>query len=276
MTSECLSHQVASTADGAIACADGTSQWITGPLARAHAQLLRAASQAILVGSGTALADAPRLTVRLPEEQVPTGWLPPRANPLRILLDARGRVMGGPLLETKLAPTLVFTTAASRGNAARAAWAAAGVEVCEVAAETQWPLDETQPATSQTSRYHIRQPAGDETQAAGASANGSGVSVGALSDGGDGVALGAVLDELGARGIIQLMVEGGGAVHGAFLSTPGLAQQLRLYIGATALGSTSRRWIQAPIASTINEAPRWKLLDLERLGEDVCVDYALE
>ena len=276
MTSECLSHQVASTADGAIACADGTSQWITGPLARAHAQLLRAASQAILVGSGTALADAPRLTVRLPEEQVPTGWLPPRANPLRILLDARGRVMGGPLLETKLAPTLVFTTAASRGNAARAAWAAAGVEVCEVAPETQWPLDETQAATSQTSRYHIRQPAGDETQAAGASANGSGVSVGALSDGGDGVALGAVLDELGARGIIQLMVEGGGAVHGAFLSTPGLAQQLRLYIGATALGSTSRRWIQAPIASTINEAPRWKLLDLERLGEDVCVDYALE
>ena len=276
MTSECLSHQVASTADGAIACADGTSQWITGPLARAHAQLLRAASQAILVGSGTALADAPRLTVRLPEEQVPTGWLPPRANPLRILLDARGRVMGGPLLETTLAPTLVFTTAASRGNAARAAWAAAGVEVCEVAAETPWPLDETQAATSQTSRYHIRQPAGDETQAAGASANGSGVSVGALSDGGDGVALGAVLDELGARGIIQLMVEGGGAVHGAFLSTPGLAQQLRLYIGATALGSTSRRWIQAPIASTINEAPRWKLLDLERLGEDVCVDYALE
>jgi riboflavin biosynthesis pyrimidine reductase len=38
-------------------------------LARAHAQLLRAASQAILVGSGTSLADAPRLTVRLPEEQ---------------------------------------------------------------------------------------------------------------------------------------------------------------------------------------------------------------
>jgi riboflavin biosynthesis pyrimidine reductase len=190
-----------------------------------------------------------RLTVRLPEEQVPTGWLPPRANPLRVLLDARGRVTGGPLLETALAPTLVFTTAASRGNAARAAWAAAGVEVFEVAAETQ---------------------------AAGASANGSGVSVGAGSDGGDGVALGAVLDELGARGIIQLMVEGGGAVHGAFLSTPGLAQQLRLYIGATALGSTSRRWIQAPIASTINEAPRWKLLDLERLGEDVCVDYALE
>ena len=131
-----------------------------------------------------------RLTVRLPEEQVPTGWLPPRANPLRVLLDARGRVTGGPLLETALAPTLVFTTAASRGNAARAAWAAAGVEVCEVAAETQ---------------------------AAGASANGSGVSVGVGSDGGDGVALGAVLDELGARGIIQLMVEGGGAVHGAFL-----------------------------------------------------------
>lgn len=96
--------KVASTADGAIACADATSQWITGPGARAHSQQLRASSQAILVGSGTALADSPRLTVRVPEEELPPGRLPPIGNPLRVLLDARGRVDDGPLLDTILAP----------------------------------------------------------------------------------------------------------------------------------------------------------------------------
>jgi diaminohydroxyphosphoribosylaminopyrimidine deaminase/5-amino-6-(5-phosphoribosylamino)uracil reductase len=51
--------------DGCIACADGTSQWITGATARAHAHLLRASHDAILVGRGTWWADKPRLDVRL-------------------------------------------------------------------------------------------------------------------------------------------------------------------------------------------------------------------
>jgi len=232
--------KVASTADGAIACADGTSQWITGPAARAHSQLLRAASQAILVGSGTALADAPRLTLRLDSvgsAGLPAGAMAPARSPLRVLLDARGRVASGPLLDTSLAPTLIFSTAASRESAARAAWAAAGIEVCEVPAAVE-----------------------------GGEAEGGG---------GGGVDLPSVLRELGTRGVIQLMVEGGGAVHGAFLADQHGAQQLRLYIGATALGSTSRRWIQSPIAATIGEAPRWSLLSVQQLGDDVCLDYAL-
>ena len=71
LTRSLPAREVASTADGAIACADGSSQWITGPRARAHGQLLRAASQAIMVGSGTALADEPRLTRRLDEGATP-------------------------------------------------------------------------------------------------------------------------------------------------------------------------------------------------------------
>ena len=85
-----------------------------------------------------------------------------------------------------------------------------------------------------------------------------------------------VLEELGARGIIQLMVEGGGAVLGAFLAQRGAAQQLRLYVGATALGSTATRWLNAPLADTIGAAPRWRLLDVTRLGDDACLDYALD
>jgi diaminohydroxyphosphoribosylaminopyrimidine deaminase/5-amino-6-(5-phosphoribosylamino)uracil reductase len=67
----------ASSLDGRAAAADGTSQWITGPAARADVHRRRAASDAIIVGTGTALADDPALTARdadgalLPQQPIP-------------------------------------------------------------------------------------------------------------------------------------------------------------------------------------------------------------
>jgi diaminohydroxyphosphoribosylaminopyrimidine deaminase/5-amino-6-(5-phosphoribosylamino)uracil reductase len=114
--------KVALSLDGRVAAADGTSQWITSPEARADAQELRADSQAIVVGSGTALADAPRLTVR-------GVGAPPSRPPLRVLLDARGRVAPrGPLFDPALAPTLVVTTGRAAPGAVDA-WRAAGAKV---------------------------------------------------------------------------------------------------------------------------------------------------
>jgi diaminohydroxyphosphoribosylaminopyrimidine deaminase/5-amino-6-(5-phosphoribosylamino)uracil reductase len=57
--------KIASTLDGIVAMADGTSQWITGEPARRDAHVLRAQSQAIIIGAGTVRADNPRLTARL-------------------------------------------------------------------------------------------------------------------------------------------------------------------------------------------------------------------
>ena len=68
-----ITLKLALSIDGKIALPSGESQWITGEDARRHVHLERAHSDMILVGSGTYLADQPRLDVRLPglEERSP-------------------------------------------------------------------------------------------------------------------------------------------------------------------------------------------------------------
>ena len=69
--------KLATSLDGCIARANGESQWITGPQARAHTHAMRARYDAIVVGGGTLRADAPRLDVRLPglEARSPARWV---------------------------------------------------------------------------------------------------------------------------------------------------------------------------------------------------------
>jgi diaminohydroxyphosphoribosylaminopyrimidine deaminase/5-amino-6-(5-phosphoribosylamino)uracil reductase len=80
--------KLAMTADGFIARPDGSSKWITGEAARAHAHRERARADAILVGGGTLRADDPTLDVRLPglearsperllltRGEAPDGWI---------------------------------------------------------------------------------------------------------------------------------------------------------------------------------------------------------
>jgi diaminohydroxyphosphoribosylaminopyrimidine deaminase/5-amino-6-(5-phosphoribosylamino)uracil reductase len=57
--------KIASSLDGQIAMADGSSRWITGDVARAHSHVERARTDAILVGAGTVRTDTPQLNVRL-------------------------------------------------------------------------------------------------------------------------------------------------------------------------------------------------------------------
>ena len=85
--------------DGRIAAADGTSQWLTGQSARAQVHRLRANVDAVLVGSGTVLADDPELTCRQP------GFA--AQQPLRVVLDRRGRVGPTARVRNHSAPTLI-------------------------------------------------------------------------------------------------------------------------------------------------------------------------
>ena len=57
----------AQSLDGRAAASDGTSQWITGAEARADVHRRRAQADAIVVGTGTVLADDPALTARQPD-----------------------------------------------------------------------------------------------------------------------------------------------------------------------------------------------------------------
>lgn len=113
--------KTACSLDGRIATRTGESQWITGEAARAASQALRHEYDAILVGSGTALADNPILTDRSGR---------PRHRPLvRVVLDTRLRIpLDAQLVQTaRDVPLLVFTGQAPNGK--RAQLEARGVEV---------------------------------------------------------------------------------------------------------------------------------------------------
>lgn len=73
----------AGTLDGFSAAPDGSSQWITGPAARADVHRLRAQHGAIVVGTGTVLTDDPHLTTRTSD-----GTLAAR-QPLRVVVGRR-------------------------------------------------------------------------------------------------------------------------------------------------------------------------------------------
>jgi diaminohydroxyphosphoribosylaminopyrimidine deaminase/5-amino-6-(5-phosphoribosylamino)uracil reductase len=99
-----VTWKFAATLDGRVAAADYTSRWISSPASRADAHRLRAAVDAILVGSGTVLADDPHLTVR-------EGDRPLEHQPLRVVLDRRHRVPDDARVLDPAAETVVLDTA---------------------------------------------------------------------------------------------------------------------------------------------------------------------
>ncbi len=175
--------KLAASLDARTAAPDGTSRWITGEAARRDVHLLRARSDAVLVGAGTVRTDDPELTVRLDD-----GLDHPQ--PLRV-------VLGRAPADARVRPAL----------------------------ELSGDLDD-------------------------------------------------VLAELGRRGVIQLLVEGGASVAHEFHAA-GLVDRYVLYLAPVFFGGDDGRPIFAgPGAGTIGDVWRGRLVSVERLGEDLRVEVA--
>ncbi|MGK9049936.1 bifunctional diaminohydroxyphosphoribosylaminopyrimidine deaminase/5-amino-6-(5-phosphoribosylamino)uracil reductase RibD [Neorhizobium petrolearium] len=237
--------KLAVSADGKLG-RRGEEVAITGPEARAEVHRLRAQSDAILVGIGTALSDDPELTVRIPGME--------DRSPIRIVLDRRLQLP----LDSKLVRTArdvpVIVVAAPHGS---------GVETSPPSAlpgisPTRGEIDGAA-ARSTSSSDAVQSPSGsaDETTKAGRDAGSLPISppVGEMpgrAEGGelalraDGLKTAGVeimetsdLDILlaifAARGISSLLVEGGAIVAKAFLEA-GLIDHVLLFQGVGAIG----------------------------------------
>jgi diaminohydroxyphosphoribosylaminopyrimidine deaminase/5-amino-6-(5-phosphoribosylamino)uracil reductase len=98
-----VTWKVAASIDGRVAARDGTSRWITGPDARADVHAWRTRVDAVLVGTGTALADDPALTAREPDGS------PAARQPLRVVMGQRSLPSTARVL-SDVAPSLLLRT----------------------------------------------------------------------------------------------------------------------------------------------------------------------
>ncbi|HEY2302750.1 MAG TPA: bifunctional diaminohydroxyphosphoribosylaminopyrimidine deaminase/5-amino-6-(5-phosphoribosylamino)uracil reductase RibD [Acidimicrobiales bacterium] len=172
--------KLAASLDGRTAAPDGTSQWITGPLARADAHRLRSESDAVLVGAGTVRVDDPALTVRDAAGR----------DPLRV-------VLGRAAEDSRVQPALEMS--------------------------------------------------GD---------------------------LGDILDDLGRRGVLQVLVEGGATVAADF-HRAGLVDHYVLYLAPALFGGDDAQPLfRGPGASTVSDAWRGHIVSVESLGPDLRVELA--
>jgi len=130
--------KLAQSLDGRTAMANGESKWITGADARRDVQLWRARSSVVLTGSGTVLADDPRLDVRLDWQQLP-GLSHPAylRQPLRVVLDSALRTPPSARILQPPGETLLLHRHGSEQRAATLL--TAGARIQQLAGEGERP-----------------------------------------------------------------------------------------------------------------------------------------
>lgn len=238
--------KLAMSLDGRTALGNGESKWITGEAAREDVQHWRARSSAIMTGSGTVIADDPRLTVRprsvppdsiggaswgqgmalpmavsphsgnaLSNPSAPSGLGAEPFKPLRVVLDRTCQVPQNANVLDGSAPTLVV-------HAPGATPAHAGFERVECMAAVN----------------------------------------------ADRLDLEGVLRALGARGVNELQVEAGPTLCGALFQT-GLVDELLLYISPVLLGDQARPLLVLPPIREMAAGQRLRVFDQRQVGTDL-------
>ena len=237
--------KVAASLDGRLAAADGTSQWICGPRARALVHGWRAGCDAVLVGRGTLEADRPRLTARPPRDRLARwrravsqraagGQRPGAAvpgwphQPVRIVLDSRAAIG----LREDLLEHLTSTPGGP--------WVIACDERAPRAARQRLEL-----AGVRCWSFPVR-------------------------NGARGVDLRALTARLAAEGLPDLLVEGGPTVATSF-TREDLVDCYRAFLAPLLLGGP-RAWLGDAGFCTLDEAPRLAMERARRIGRDALVE----
>lgn len=129
-----LTLKYAMTLDGKIAAAGGDSRWVSGSESRALVQDMRSRNDAILVGSGTILADDPLLTLRGPAYEA-RGGPALHPQPLRVVADSRCRFPpDAAMLAPGVGGSVVVACLAGADDAKKRALENSGAELLELPA----------------------------------------------------------------------------------------------------------------------------------------------
>lgn len=244
--------------DGKIATVAGDSQWISSPQARRASLDLREEHDALLVGSGTVLADDPRLTRRPPAATSESGEGLDEAGGraegpnVRVVLDGRLRTPPAARLFDEDGPVLMYTRGAGAqappdappGSHAqrRRALEERGAVVVEIPREI--PRELRREPAEETGESEARGP----------------------------VDPARVLADLWRRGVRSVLVEGGGEVHASFVAA-GLFDRVWVDVGPLLLGG---RVAPGPLGgqglARLGDAPRVEGIDVRRSGDDVLIN----
>ena len=216
-----VTAKFAASLDGRIASTSGDSRWISGAETLKWAHRNRPLFDAMLVGVQTIIVDNPQLTAR------PEGWNGPPPQPLRVVVDSRGRTpLDSRVLDgVESSPTLIATTEAASSDF-REAMAARGVDIAILP--------------------------GDPT------AEGR-------------VSLSALLDLLGQeRGVVSLLVEGGGEVLGSFFDQR-LINKVTAVVAPMIIGGDAQTAVRGHGAERMRDVLRLNHMTVEQLGSDLLV-----
>ena len=209
-----VTAKFASSLDGKIATHTGDSKWVTGPAAREVVQQVRRASDAVMVGINTVLADDPQLTCRDSQGN------PRSRQPLRVVLDARCRTPVTARMLTEPGHTLIATTSLAPPLQV-GALRLAGAEVAILPSATEGMVE-----------------------------------------------LSALLSELGGRGVVSLLVEGGGAVLGSLFDAK-LVDEVYAFLAPLIIGGSGAA---SPVEGqgAVVMAQAWRLEDaqIQQIGPD--------
>lgn len=238
--------KLAMSLDGRTALANGESFWITGPAARADVQRWRARSSAIITGSGTVLADNPRLTVRLSDD-----------DSLRGSTDLPGTK------RERLDPSFDDGDAGVRDASARSA-AEAFVAPLRVVLDRRLQTPQGANVLDASAPTLLLHAADAEVAADGRYDQ---VERAVLAEHASGLDLAAMLGLLAQRGCNEVQVEAGAALSGALFAA-GLVDELLLYIAPLLLGSTARPLLDLPPLALLSERWNLEVIDQRSIGVD--------